>query len=147
MRGTSKVSPTHPGVGFLGFYKNGLPHGHIWMETYGGGLLHGIVDEYNHTLTGDSVSFVFPDRYSLFYGTFNGSKMVNAKEAILKGTICKNGLPVIDEVEILDRETTYFYQPRTNSTFGGGPYGVVDPYETRNFDVKWSGVPESGEGK
>ena len=134
-------------MGFLGFYKNGLPHGHIWMETFGGGLLHGTVDKNDHTLTGYGVSFVFPDRYSLFHGRFNDSKMVNAKEAELKSIKCKNGLPVIDEVEIVDKETQYLYQPRTNVTFGGGPYGVVDPYETRSFEVKSSGAPESGEGK
>ena len=147
VQGNGNSSPTHPGVGFLGFYKNGLPHGHVWIETMGGGLLHGAVDESNHTLTGDNVSFVFPDRYSMFHGRFVDSKMVNAKEAKLKGIICQHGLPAIDELEIVDSETKYFYQPRTNLTFGGGPYGVVDPYEKTNFVVKHSGVPESGEGK
>ena len=147
VKGTDKSSPTHPGLGFLGFYKNGLPHGHVWIETFGGGLLYGKVDKNDHTLTGDDVSFVFPDRYSLFHGRFNNSKMVDAKEAKLKSINCKNGLPVIDKVETVDANTKYFYQPRTNLTFGGGPFGTVDPYERRNFEVKASGVPESGEGK
>ena len=147
VKGTDKSSPTHPGLGFLGFYKNGLPHGHVWIETFGGGLLYGKVDKNDHTLTGDDVSFVFPDRYSLFHGRFNDSTMVNAKEAKLKSIDCNNGLPVIDKVETVDANTKYFYQPRTNLTFGGGPYGTVDPYERRNFEVKASGVPESGEGK
>ena len=138
---------TFPGIGFIGYYKNGLPHGHVWMETIGGGLLHGKVDEKDYKLTGNNVSFVFPDRNTLFHGKFIDRKMVCARDAKLNKIRCEHGLPVIDEVEIVDKDTNYFYQPRTNETFGGGPYGVTDPYERNNFEVKQSAIPGSGEGE
>ena len=34
----------HPGIGFLGHYKDGKPHGVCWRELLGGGWIYGEVN-------------------------------------------------------------------------------------------------------
>ena len=73
------------GLGGIGFYKQGLPHGHFWLETYGGsGMLHGVVDGEDHTLSGDKIMFMFGDFQTIFYGKFKDRQMVGARWATLE---------------------------------------------------------------
>ena len=44
-------------------------------------------------------------------------------------------------------KTEFFSQPTTNSTYGGGPMGVLDPFERKNMELSQSAIPESGQGK
>ena len=68
------------------------------------------------------------------------------REATVKKVICLNGMPVVEGVELARDETEYFYQPATNETFGGGPFGVLDPFEKKYIMLGQSTMPDSGEG-
>ena len=59
---------------------------------------------------------------------------------------CLNGMPKVEEVAIAEDETVYFYQPATNETFGGGPRGVLDPFERKYMRLEKSAIQNSGEG-
>ena len=135
------------GIGFVGWYRNGLPHGPTWMETMGGGLQHGTVSAEDHTLSGSNVSFIYPDYDTMFYGEFKDRMMVGARWASLEAVRCEHGIPVVKKVKLALEETVYFYQPMTNETFGGGPMGKLDPYERKNLEIRQSEIPNSGEGK
>ena len=42
---------------------------------------------------------------------------------------------------------TYFYEPCTNISFGGGaPLGIPDPYEFKTVKLGLSTIPKSGNG-
>ena len=108
--------------------------------------MHGTVAA-DWTISGDNVSFIYPDYDTMFYGEFNDRMMMRAREASLKAIKCVNGLPIVDKVQLADDNTVYFYQPITNETFGGGPMAKLDPYERKHLELRQSQIPNSGEGK
>ena len=79
-KGFDITKSVRAGCGGIGFYKQGLPYGHFWLETWGrSGLLHGLVDIEDHTLSGDRILFMFGDFETIFYGKFHDRRMISAR--------------------------------------------------------------------
>ena len=144
----SGVEYVLPGGAFSGFYINGIAHGEVWIQMIGGGLLHGTInDDANHLLTGNNVTYLYPDFETMLYGKFVDMKMIKAKEASLLEIQCRFGMPTITKFEIADSPIEYYYKPPTNTSYGAGPEGVRDPFERKNLILAESTIPNSGEGK
>ena len=54
----------------VGFLSKGQWNGLVWKYLEGGAFLHGLVDFFGH-LTGDNVSYLYPDLQHCIVGTFN----------------------------------------------------------------------------
>lgn len=66
--------------------------GPAWLGLLGGGYLHGHLDSHGR-MTGDSVSFIYPDLKTVLTGKFENGFMKEAKEAKVKGFRCgKDGI-------------------------------------------------------
>ena len=55
---------------------SGLPHGPCWIAREGQGWLHGEVDNRGR-MTGDNISFVYPDLSTCLLGTFHEEQLVS----------------------------------------------------------------------
>jgi len=105
-------------VGFIGRYSNGKPVGDFWIQMIGGGLMHGKFDDFI---------------------------MKEGKEAEVVEVNCNEyGIPIESKFEVKSNYS-FFYQPSTNESFGGGgPHGVLDPYERKWIRLEDSSIPNSG---
>jgi hypothetical protein len=62
--------------------------------------------------------------------------MKSAKEAEVVGVRChEDGLPEIADFSLKEDGPTFYYNPPTNESFGGGPDRVEDPYERKWLQV------------
>ena len=96
--------------------------------------------------TGDHLAYVYPDLETAFYGKFENFVMKSASEAEIVSTDCSDqGLLVVSEFETKS-DPIFYYEPPSNVSFGAGPVGIVDPYETKWVHVADSSVPDSGAG-
>ena len=115
----------------------------------GGGVMHGAFDKHGQA-TGDRIAFIYPDMETAFFGTFENFVMKNAKEAEVKSLHCQDGLVGVKEFEVRLNGPSFYFDPPTNQSFGGGVadglYGVVDPYEKKWLKVSTSSIPNSGQG-
>ena len=131
-------------ISFVGRFYNGKPSNNFWLQMVGGGFIHGQFKD--GQATGNSLSFIYPDMETAFYGTFENFVMKSARESEVLGTKCdEDGLIVVSNFsEISGPE--FYYDPPTNVSFGAGPQGVMDPYERKSVRLSNSSIPNSGEG-
>ena len=119
------------------------------VPMIGGGVMHGAFDQ-NGQATGDRIAFIYPDMETAFFGTFENFVMKNAKEAEVKSLHCQDGLVGVKEFEVRLDGPSFYFDPPTNQSFGGGVAdgldGVVDPYERKWLKVSTSSIPDSGQG-
>ena len=149
-RGFSMAGDTEesvPGIQFLGRFKNGKAVGTFWMGLKGGGYLHGELDD-NSTVTGDNISFIYPDGETAFLGRFENKYMKKAYAVDVLEYGCDDyGLLKVTKYSPPTQDHAFFYEPPTNVSFGGGaPLGVVDPYELKTVKLAPSQIPNSGDG-
>ena len=110
----------------------------------GGGFIHG--DFKDGEVTGDNLSFIYPDMETVFYGKFENFVMKSAHESEVLETKCDNdGMIVVSKFSKISGPE-FYYDPPTNVSFGAGPPGVIDPYERKNVRLAQSSIPDSGEG-
>ena len=110
---------------------------------------HRLEDTDPEDLTGNKVTFVYPDLQTSLKGTFDHGIMTGAMEVEVVATKCdKFGAPVIVETtEPKNDGIVYYYDPPTNETFAGGPPNVPDPFDSRWGELQpASSIPDSGEG-
>ena len=136
-----------PGIQFLGRFKNGKAVGTFWMGLKGGGYLHGEFDD-NGTVTGDNISFIYPDGETAFLGRFENKYMKKAHAVdVLEYGCDDNGLLKVTKYSSPTQHHVFYYEPPTNVSFGGGaPLGVIDPYELKTVKLAPSKIPNSGDG-
>ena len=142
----------YPGIGFIGYYKNSKPFGTFWSGMIGGwfrnAFLHGIINEADGSITGDNIAYIYPDMETVFKGKFEDRKMVDTQETKILETNCdENGLLFVSRYSKPNSSSPHFYyQPPTNTSFGGGPKGVMDPFEQKWLELKIASNPKMEEG-
>ena len=140
------------GTRFLGYYKNGYASGTFWAGMLGGqpyGHLHGIIQDANGTISGNNISYIYPDMETAYVGTFEDRTMRNSKYLKVSKIKCDiNGLPYVHKFlqPELPNKTTYYFEAPTAKSFGAGPIGALDPYEKSLVDSRISNIPNAGEG-
>ena len=146
MKGSMADQIGKAGLQFLGRFKDGQPDGHFWLGLINNGFIHGKVDE-NGLGTSEHLAFIYPDGETALRGQFNNLYMKKAKHVdVLKYGCDENGMFIATEFTdpLVDYE--FFYEPCTNSSFGGGSKEIQDPYEFKNAKVGISNIPDSGDG-
>ena len=87
------------GTRFLGYYKNGLADGTFWIGMLGGfpsPRLHGTISNTIGYISGNNLSYIFPDMETSYVGKFENRVMREARFAKVKDLKCDtNGLPYI----------------------------------------------------
>ena len=138
------------GTRFLGYYKNGYAYNTFWVGMLGGtpyAHLHGSISERkNGRISGDNMSYIYPDMETAFVGRFDNRIMIDAKHAKVSRVDCdENGLPYVSEF-IKESSEKFYYDPPNNISFGADPEYVPDPYENTMLSLRPSNIPNSGEG-
>ena len=139
------------GLGFIGYYKNSQAFGIFWARMFGGspgGHLHGILDSTNGTITGKNISYIYPDMETVLLGKFEDRIMKNAQESKVLDVKCdKNGLLYVSRYEAPEPSSPHFYyEPPSNTSYGSGPTGVLDPYEKKWLELRKASNPKMGQG-
>ena len=119
----------YPGTAFFGTFKNGQIFDDFWVGMQNGGFLHGKADK-NGLLSGENIMYVYPDGETTFKGTFKNRIMKSAYHVdIKKYKINENGMLKASALTEKLSDQEYFYEPCTNTSFGGGFTDQIDPYE------------------
>ena len=88
----------HNGFAFLGHLKNGQVSGDFWAGMIGEAYLHGKADS-NGFLTGNDISYIYPDGETAFRGHFENKFMRNAHHVDVKEYGCNDEGIVIMTLE------------------------------------------------
>ena len=129
--------------GWFAGFKNGRPQGHVWLATLGGGFLYGELNE-ELEFTGDDLAWIYPDFKHAIVGRFKDRVLESGRVAKIVSESCNQfGVKVLQFSNPEGPEL--FYNPPTNSSFGGVP-GFQDPYEEEAVLIAESGIPNSGKG-
>ena len=99
------------------------------------GYLHGTVSPTDGTITGDRISYVYPDMETELLGRFEDGIMRDAQESNIEAiNVDKNGLwKVQTHAPTKPKSAHFYYEPPSNITFGSGPKRVIDPYERKTL--------------
>ena len=150
--GFIKEELVRQGTRFLGYYKNGYASGTFWAGMLGGepyGHLHGTIQDANGIISGNNISYIYPDMETALVGKFEDRTMLDAKHLKVFEVKCNsNGIPYVHtftqpEMSI---KHTFYYEAPTNKSFGAGPMGVLDPYENSMAEMRVSKIPNAGDG-
>ena len=128
-------------VALRGVHKHDKRVGHLQIFDEFGAILWGKVDK-NQTLTGNKVTFVYPDMKCVLCGHFIDGVMKKAKCGILNNSI-ENDVPDV----ILDSTitNTVCFDPSTHDRISKSPL-LVDKYEQDKVYVSASDIANAGEG-
>ena len=109
--------------------------------------LHGTISNTNGHISGNSLSYIFPDMETSYVGRFQNRVMREARYAKVKELKCDvNGLPYVSTFSNESLDAIFYYEPPSNVSFGAGPENIRDPYEDNLVHLDVSAVPNSGEG-
>ena len=142
---------SHLGLGYIGYYSSSKASGTFWAGMRGGrptGHLHGVVDTADGSISGNNISYIYPDMETALLGKFKDGKMQDTQESLLLDLGCdKNGLLFVAQYKTPDLNSPHFYyeQP-SNVSFGAGPQGTFDPYEHKWLEIKAANKANMGEG-
>ena len=118
---------------------------------YGGtpyGHLHGTIYNNDGSITGDDISYIYPDMETALLGSFKNRLMKDALESTVLDVSCdENGLLYVSEyAKPATSSPRFYYEQSSNISFGGGPKGVPDPYEKKWLEVRECDDPNMEEG-
>ena len=142
---------SYEGLGHIGYYSSSIARGTFWAGMIGGkrtGQLHGTIDTADGTITGNNISYIYPDMETALLGKFTNGKMQDTQESILLETRCdENGLLYVSRYSTPDSESPpYRYDPPNNVSFGSRPQLAIDPYENKWLEVRASTNEIMGDG-
>ena len=125
------------GVHFLGNFENGKAVGNFWIGMHGGGFLQGKVDK-SGMISGDDISYIYPDGETALLGRFEDRFMKKAFNVDVLKYACDNfGLLYVERYSKKVCENVFKYELPTNISFGGG--GIFpDPFEQKFLKVQKS---------
>ena len=114
----------------------GTPNGH----------LHGNVSTKDGAISGNEISYIYPDMETVLFGKFEERIMKGTQESSVMKVECdENGMFYVSEMAKPNKHSPKFrYEPPNNNTFGVGPPSHADPYERKWLEVKET--KETGEG-
>ena len=123
----------------------------FWAGMRGGiptGHLHGVTDPTDGSITGNNISYIYPDMETALLGKFKDRKMQNTQESKVLELGCdKNGLLYVSQYSSPDlRAPHYYYEPPSNVSFGSGPWGAFDPYEQKWLELRAANIKKMGQG-
>ena len=97
------------------------------------GYLHGIISPIDGTISGDKISYVYPDMETALLGRFEDRIMMDVQESNIEAlSYDENGIwKVAIYLPTKSKSPHFYYEPPSNVTFGSGPKGVIDPYERK----------------
>ncbi|XP_071975535.1 histone-lysine N-methyltransferase SETD7 [Engystomops pustulosus] len=124
---------------FKGQYRDNIRHGVCWIYYPDGGSLVGEVNEEGE-MTGEKISYVYPDGKTALYGKFIDGEMLEAKLASLVSV--EEGKPYF---EIIPGSKVYSFDKSTSSCISTSPL-LPDPYELDRVYVAVSMISNAGEG-
>ena len=137
------------GMRFLGYYKNGYAHATFWVGMLGGSPnahLHGIINSLDGSISGNNISYIYPDMETAFVGRFENRVMKKAKyKRVLELKCDTNGLPYVSKFSEGPSDI-FYHAPLSNISFGAVPDRVVDPFERNMVELRMSSIPNSGQG-
>lgn len=116
------------------------------------GFLHGTIGN-RTSISGSNLSFVYSDMELALVGRFDDRVMKDARlrrvasvgcDSVGSMLVVSEFLPVTDNS--CDGDISYRFDPPTNASFGGGPPGARDPYESKYVRLGQSSVPGGGQG-
>ena len=148
---------------WIGRYEFGRPEGTCWQCLPGGGLLTGQVsqtrsgpaDSRDDTISGDNVTYIFPDYKTCLTGTFTQSRLVEAKLAriinieeqeVVQSSLSSSDPDQSQGVINIQTETISDYIYSFSSTFSQTDFLARDPYEASLVEVRESRLEGAGEG-
>ena len=110
--------------------------------------LHGDIRETDGTISGNRISYIYPDMQTTFLGTFEDRVMKDTQESTVLNVDCDdNGMLYVSQYSEPEFSSPHFYyQPPTSESYGAGPPGVRDPYERKLLELKASRIAGAGEG-
>ena len=99
-------------------------------------------------ITGEELSYIYPDMNTAFKGKFENLMMKSTKEVeVLESGCDEYGMMMVTKYSDADHKGPQFYYERpTNISFGAGPPDVRDPFERKWLHLDTSKEPNSGEG-
>ena len=102
------------------------------------GHLHGITDPTDGSITGNNISYIYPDMETALLGRFKDGKMQDTQESIVFDLGCdENGLLYVSQYTKPDfKSPHYYYEPPSNVSFGSGPPGALDLYEYKWLELR-----------
>ena len=112
------------------------------------GHLHGNIDATDGTITGNNISYIYPDMETALLGRFKYGAMQDAQESIVLELECNTaGLLYVRQYSKPDLLSPhYYYEPPNNVSFGSGPLGGVDPYERKLLELRSTNNTNMGQG-
>ena len=111
------------------------------------GYLHGMINPTDGTITGNNISYIYPDMKTCLFGRFEDRKMQDSQQSSIKGLRCDDyGLPYLLFSNPDPKTPHFYYEPPSNRSFGAGPPRVFDPYEQKWLEIKVSNDEPKGEG-
>ena len=110
-------------------------------------FLHGTMDT-NGKMTGNNISYIYPDMETVYLGKFENRKMMDAQESKILELDCdENGILYVKKYLKPDVSSPHvYYEPPTNISFGRGPEDLKDPYEQKGVELKMAKNTKMGEG-
>ena len=123
----------------------------FWAGMVGGipnGFLHGRISPIDNTITGNNISYIYPDMETSLLGRFKDLMMKDAQESTILGVDCnENGMFYVNNYLRPDPSSPrFYYEPPSNISYGSGPPGVMDPYERKWLELKPANNLKMGEG-
>ena len=116
------------------------------MELLGDGHLHGQVSP-DFSISGEEIAYIYPDGETVLKGKFQDKFMKKAFAHEVEKYDCdETGMLFVKNYSQRKSEDVYFYDPPTNTSFGGGSKNIPDPYEIKMVKQDKSAIPNSGDG-
>ena len=109
--------------------------------------LHGRIFNSNGRISGNNISYIYPDMETSFVGKFDNRVMKEARHARVSELKCDdNGIPYVSKFSDESLDAIFYYDPPSNISFGAGPERVRDPFDNKMVRLGPSGIPNSGDG-
>ncbi len=125
------------GVHFMGFFKDGQPFGHFWIQMLSQGYLHGHFGTSN-LVSGDNIAYIYPDGVTALKGHFEDKEMKEAfHHDVLEYDCDEMGMVYVKTYSERLSEFVFKFEPPTNVSFGGGGLWP-DPYDVKYVQVQKS---------
>lgn len=124
---------------FKGQYKDNSRCGECWVYYPDGGCVFGKVNE-DGEMTGDSVTYIYPDGHTALCGSFVDGELIEARLASLACN--ENGRP---RFQVTPNSPVYSYDKSTSTCMATHAL-LPDPYESQRAFVADSTIQGAGQG-
>jgi len=121
---------------FRGSYMASMHHGLCYFWDGAGACTFGVVDRYGH-LSGNDITYVYPDKQTALKGRFKDGELIEAQLAIINYKA--------DDFTYTDQDTLFTRDVSTRDKISNYPF-VRDPFENKRSFVAQSTIPCAGEG-